>query len=112
MRKFGSLRLNIDELYQHDEQSEIIWQKFRHFGPTLSYLRFSPVKRALALDQKDYFVNKIRNAFFPALADDIIQEQFRLAMNRGINSLNSRCKEIIPEIADIFAVKEVVAPLD
>ncbi len=103
--------MNTNELYAHDGQHiSTIWELMNHFHPRMSFLRSSLVKDAIMRGEKDTFIRITRETFFPGLEDDIVQEQFRLAMNRGISCLNTLSDRFLGEQSSMFHHKEIHVP--
>ena len=102
----------IEKLYpKDDEYVNKIWEQFIFFDPRCQYLGHKFVREALEGKDRSFFVDQIRNSFFPGLADDEVQEEYRKAMNKGIGAINKLCEAHILH-PEIFKIDEVEAPLD
>jgi len=96
-----------DALYWWEtEGSTEIWKRipFTLFSPDIYFLRFKPVAKALREGDRGFFINDIRRNFMPDKSDLEIIEAMRLAINRGIDSLNGLCEPILQEHTPLFHI--------
>lgn len=105
----------IERLYEQDsEKARAVWKlgTFQTFSPTMNLLRFENLKRAMEANDLDFFINNVRNNFFPDKSPESVAEATRLAMNRGICSLNALCQAHLPEYFPLLKAPEMQAPFN
>ncbi|MDD5700327.1 MAG: hypothetical protein PHH00_04050, partial [Candidatus Nanoarchaeia archaeon] len=84
----------VEELYGKEDVSlRQIWQipPFILFSPEAHFLGFKNVLQAISQRDNRFFVNNVRNNFFPDKSDGEVLEATRFAINRGILTLNELC---------------------
>ncbi|MBS3079190.1 hypothetical protein J4218_03660 [Candidatus Pacearchaeota archaeon] len=104
-----------DEVYGKEDVSlRIIWDKFpfRLFHPGVPLLGFKAVNFAIRTQDEAFFVDNIRNSYFPDLSDVDVLEAKRRAINRGIGSLNELCRRNFPDYFSQFEISTVEAPFN
>lgn len=105
----------IEELYAHEDVSKReIWKKhpFTLFDPALHFLGYREVNQAILLNDSSFFINNVRNNFFPDKNDEEVKEAIGSAINRGVRTLNTLSKEHAPQHAEFLHIQEVDSNYD
>ncbi len=102
-----------EKLYRNQDKEFLdkAWEEFLFFHPKLRWLNYKFVKQALDENDRNFFVNLIRMTYFPKQENDVVEEEFRKAMNKGINAVNSLCNQHLPK-PDLFLINEIHPPLN
>jgi hypothetical protein len=105
----------IENLYgSEDLTRREIWEKhpFTLFDPALRFLSYGEVKKAVAADNPSFFIDNVRNNFFPDKNDAEVRQATINAINRGVHTLNKMCKEHLPEYYNLLAIPTVADDYD
>ncbi|MBW3022890.1 hypothetical protein KY308_02210 [Candidatus Woesearchaeota archaeon] len=100
--------MNLDELYNVDKKDlQRIWELFLLFNPKMNYFRQNFVSEALETNDRQFFIDQVRGSFFPGKDDASVQREYFIAVNKGIDAINSLLETHLPEHSEFFKIKNV-----
>ncbi|MBI4158829.1 hypothetical protein HY500_01065 [Candidatus Woesearchaeota archaeon] len=91
-----------------------IWKKvpFAFFSPEMHFLRVKPLIRAVQEGNRGFFIDDVRRNFMPDKDEEEVIEATRLAINKGINTLNDLCEPVLQEHAHYFHISRLDRSFD
>ena len=105
----------VDKLYENEDlekKNVYSYSPFSYFSPSFSLLSHKNVRTAVINKDYEHFIEIIRRNLLPGIGNREVEEVFRNAMNRGINSMNRLCLENLGTNLDPFIIEEVPYPLN
>mgnify|MGYP001582993045 CR=1 FL=1 len=88
---------------KQDPPLDQLWKRF-HTNPNMSVYSSSGIKQAFHDGDCSNLLNRFRMGFFPDMGDGAIEREIILAMNQGINALNSLCEDYLGDVDFDFSV--------